>query len=172
MISFVCLVSLFRIHNREDLESEKVFSCSGRLNFNSTLWLKPTWLSFLITVHKPSRWVANCFKRVQALVCVKDSLLAISAKQSPRVLATWMGPDYVEPWKSCKEGPAANWRRSDSECHRFETWCQQGVIVVTFSIKIYPSSRKSRAQHQFMCEMCWLTVHLFALHVRDVTYAQ
>ena len=50
--------------------------------------------------------------------------------------------------KSCKEGTAANQRRSGLEGHRLETHCQQG-----YSVKMYPSSCDLYAQYQLMYEM-------------------
>ena len=90
---------------------------------------------------KPSRLAANSFKAYrlwESLNCVPNCLLATAAKQSSRVLATWMGPDHVELWKwpkSCREGMAANQRWSGSEGHRFQTRSQQGLIVLESPLK-------------------------------------
>ena len=67
---------------------------------------------------------------------------------------------------TCKEGTAANQRRSGSEGHRFKTRCQQGLFPV-----------ESPLQSTLPLVICMYNINscvglvdsTFALHVRDVT---
>ena len=75
----------------------------------------------------------------------------------------------MSKWKSCKEGTAANQRRSGSEGHRHETRCQQGLFAVESPLKCTLPSCDLYAQYQFMCGRYCLAGCTFALHVRGVT---
>ena len=69
--------------------------------------------------------------------------------------------------KSCKEGTAANRRRSGSEGHKFETQCQQGLFTEESPLK--STLHLVISIHNInSCGRC-IGYSTFALHVTDVT---
>ena len=111
--------------------------------YGSTYWkkLRSNFMGKNGNLGKPSRWVAKLFQGVQAQgksgLC-SNSLLATTSKWSPWVLATWTGPDRVEPWKwpkSCEEGEAAKHRTWVGRSW-FESWRQQGSFTAESLLKL------------------------------------
>ena len=114
-----------------------------------------------VGANKTSRWVANSFKEYRLREGVPDCSLATAAKQSPRVVATRMGPMHMEPqkWPNPVRKKRLHFKkRSGLESHSFETWCQHGPFLVESPLKSTPPLKNWININS--CERCigWLYI--------------
>ena len=139
-------------------------------------WIVLEWetaweLQVLLTKNK-ARLQCYSFKAYmlwENLDYVPDSLLATDAKywRSTGLLNVAQPCGALKMAKSYIEATAANQRRSGFEGYRFKTWCQQGLFAVQ-------SPLKSTLLLWFVYTISFhaLVDCTFALHVRNVTWAQ
>ena len=142
-------------------------------------WQKPK-LGSIAGAYQPSRWAANLFQSIRQssgkdwIDCVWDCLLVITEKWSPRVLATWMGPEHVEPWK-WPNPVRKDWRSGYKAKNLGRKVTVQITLPATnFHCWVYIN------QPFFLWFANTISIHVwdvlsdctFALHVRDVPWDQ
>ena len=115
--------------NEANLKLRKVWACSGPWNRNGSVGPREASENAVVSrlPLRPQKKVGSALDQVvlDSILCYLQTFLRSLAQPCGAMKMT----------KFCKEGTAANRRRSGSEGHRSKTWRQQGLFPVESLLK-------------------------------------